>query len=49
MVKRDLGLHSCWIRAFAFPRLLIRALTVVNGSKACWVPTVIVFSLVEKL
>ncbi|KAJ0535668.1 hypothetical protein HanIR_Chr09g0433131 [Helianthus annuus] len=49
MVKRDLGRHSCWIRAFALPRLSIRAFTVVNGSKACWVPTVIVFSLVEKL
>ncbi|MFS8011353.1 hypothetical protein Hanom_Chr14g01308081 [Helianthus anomalus] len=49
MVKRDFGRHSCWISALAFPRLLTRALTVVNGSNECWVPTMIVFSLLEKL
>nr|GEU42795.1 mitochondrial outer membrane protein porin of 34 kDa [Tanacetum cinerariifolium] len=40
-VKRDLGRHSCWIRAFALPRLLYLAFTVVNGSKACWLSTTI--------
>ncbi|MFS7955977.1 hypothetical protein Hanom_Chr07g00649101 [Helianthus anomalus] len=47
-VKKDFGRHSCWITALAFPKLFTRALTVVNGSNECWVPTKIVFSLVEK-
>ena len=49
MVMRDLGRHSCWMRALALPALFTRALTTVNGSNACCVPTVMVFSLVEKL
>ena len=48
MVTSDFGLHSCWISALALPELLKRAFTTVSGSKACWVPKVRVFSLVEK-
>ncbi|GJT59748.1 serine/threonine-protein kinase D6PKL2 [Tanacetum coccineum] len=48
-VKMDFGRHSCWMSALALPKFFTRALTVVNGSKECWVPTVNVFSLVEKL
>lgn len=48
-VRRDLGRHSCWIRPLAFPKLFTLPFTEVNGSKACCVPTVIVFSLLEKL
>lgn len=49
MVMSDLGRHSCWIRALALPELVTRPFTVVNGSNACWVPRVKVFSLVENL
>lgn len=48
-VKNDFGRHSCWTRALTLPKLFARAFTVVNGSNTCWLPTVIVFSLVEKL
>lgn len=48
-VMSDLGLHSCWIRALALPKLFTRALTVVRGSKACWLPNVRVFSLLDML
>ena len=34
IVKRDLGRHSCWMRALTFPLLLTRAFTVVKGSRA---------------
>uniref|UniRef100_A0A7C9DL21 Uncharacterized protein n=1 Tax=Opuntia streptacantha TaxID=393608 RepID=A0A7C9DL21_OPUST len=49
IVTSDLGRHSCWIRALALPKLLMRAFKLVNGSIACWAPRVMVFSLVEKL
>lgn len=48
-VKNDFGRHSCWISALATPALFTRAFTVVNGSIACWVPTVMAFSFVVKL
>lgn len=49
IVTNDFGRHSCWIRALALPKLFTRAFKVVNGSRACWVPRVMVFSLVGNL
>lgn len=49
MVNNDFGRHSCWMRALAMPALFTRAFNVVSGSNMCWVPTVMVLSLVEKL
>ncbi|KHG13300.1 hypothetical protein F383_08963 [Gossypium arboreum] len=49
MVKRDFECHLCWMSTFALPAWFICALIVVNGSNACCVPTVMVFTLVEKL
>ncbi|KAE8716081.1 Hypersensitive-induced response protein 2 [Hibiscus syriacus] len=49
IVMSDFGHHSCWIRALALPKLFTRALIVVNGSRACCIPIVRVFSLLEKL
>ena len=48
-VMRDLGLHACWRRALAMPKLLKHAFTVVRGSSSCCVTTVTVFSLLEKV
>jgi len=49
MVMSDLGRHSCWIRALALAELVMRPFNVVNGSNACWTPSVKLFSLVENL
>jgi hypothetical protein len=48
-VKKDLSLHLCWMRALAMPWLLYHTFTVVEGSRACCDPKVLVFSLLEKL